>query len=131
MLLEAGTTCWRVEIAPRAAFFVDMADYFAAAKLAMAKAHRSIHLLNWAFDPDTLFAPEPGGEGPSSDRFGVFLKTLGKERPALDIRVLCWKSPLPVAATQKFFPLKARACLAGSPVRFLLDGALPAGPPTP
>ena len=127
MLLEAGATCWRVEIAPRAGFFLDMADYFAAAKVAMSNAQRSIHLLNWAFDPDTRFDPGPGGEGPASDRFGAFLKNLGQERPDIDIKVLCWKSALPVAATQRFFPLRARACFSGSRVGFTLDGALPAG----
>lgn len=127
MLLKEGTTCWRVGTAPRAAFVLDMADYFLAAKDAMSRARHSIHLLNWAFDPDTLFEPRPGGGGPDSDRFGVFLKDLAARRPDLDVRVLCWKSPLPIAATQDFFPLKARKCFAGSPVRFVLDGALPTG----
>jgi len=127
MLLKEGTTCWRVGVAPRAAFLLDMADYFLAARDAMSRAKHSIHLLNWAFDPDTLFDPEPGCTGPDSDRFGAFLKDLAVRRPELDVRVLCWKSPLPIAATQDFFPFKARKCFAGSPVKFVLDGALPTG----
>lgn len=127
MLLQEGTTCWRVGVAPRAAFLLDMADYFLAARDAMAKARHSIHLLNWAFDPDTLFDPGPGYTGPDSDRFGAFLKDLACSRPELDVRVLCWKSPLPIAATQDLFPLKARKCFAGTRVRFVLDGALPTG----
>ncbi|MGV8930217.1 MAG: phospholipase D-like domain-containing protein [Brevundimonas sp.] len=127
MLLKEGTTCWRVGEAPRAAFLLDMADYFLAAREAMSKAKRSIHLLNWAFDPDTLFDPQPGCTGPDSDRFGLFLKELACTRPELDVRVLCWKSALPVAATQDFFPFKARKCFAGTPVKFVLDGALPFG----
>ena len=43
-----------------------------AAREAMSRARHSIHLLNWAFDPDTLFDPEPGGGGPNSERFGAF-----------------------------------------------------------
>lgn len=127
MLLHEGTTCWRVGVAPRAAFLLDMADYFLAARDAMSRATRSVHLLNWAFDPDTLFDPEPGCTGPDSDRFGAFLKELASSRPDLDVRVLCWKSPMPIAATQDFFPLKARKCFAGTPVKFVLDGALPVG----
>ena len=127
MLLKPGTTCWRVGVAPRAAFLLDMADYFLAAKEAMSKARRSVHLLNWAFDPDTLFDPQPGCAGRDSDRFGAFLKKLACDRPELDVRVLCWKSAFPVAATQNFFPLKARRCFAGTPVKFVLDGALPMG----
>ena len=127
MLLQAGSTCWRVETAPRAAFLLDMADYFAAAKAAMARAQRSVHLLNWAFEPDTFFEPEPGGKGPDTDRFGRFLKDLACDHPELDVRILCWQSALPVAATQNFFPIKARKCFAGTPVKFVLDGHLPMG----
>ncbi len=104
-----------------------MADYFTAAKAAMSKATRSIHLLNWAFDPDTLFDPQPGGTGADDDRFGAFLKRLADERRELDVRLLCWKSALPVAATQRFFPLRDRGCFEGSRVKLVLDGDLPSG----
>ncbi len=127
MLLEAGSTCWRVECADRAALLIDMADYFLAVRAAMLKARASIHLLNWAFDPDTLFDPQPGGGGPYADRIGPFLKALVNDRQDLDVRILCWKSALPVSATQRFFPHRAKACFAGSPVRFLLDATVPLG----
>jgi phosphatidylserine/phosphatidylglycerophosphate/cardiolipin synthase-like enzyme len=41
--------------------------------------------------------------------------------------VLCWKSALPVAATQHWFTLADRRVFAGSPVKFVLDGKLPMG----
>src|ERR1039458_3904058 len=100
MLLKAGTTCWRTEKANRAALIIDLADYFVAIKAALLCARSTIHLLNWAFDPDTLFNPQPGGVGPTDDRIGPFLRTLAYERPELDVRILCWKSALPVSATQ-------------------------------
>jgi phosphatidylserine/phosphatidylglycerophosphate/cardiolipin synthase-like enzyme len=127
LLLTAGATCWRVEIAPRAAVFIDMADYFKAAKEAMSAARRSVYLLNWAFEADTVFDPEPGGGGPDSDRFGPFLKMLAQDNPHLDVRVLCWRSSLPVAATQNFFPIADRITFRHSRVRFVLDGKLPLG----
>lgn len=127
MLLEAGTTCWRVEPAPRAAAIIDMADYFVAAKAAMQNARRSIHILNWAFDPDTAFNPLPGGEAAEGDRFGPFLKALAEDRPHLDIRLLCWKASLPISATQNFFTLKDRRCFTGTTVKMKLDGHLPVG----
>jgi phosphatidylserine/phosphatidylglycerophosphate/cardiolipin synthase-like enzyme len=127
MLLEEGATCWRVAPASRAAFLLDMADYFLAARQAMSRAKRSIHLLNWAFEPDTLFEPEPGGGGPDGERFANVLKALAGGDSALDVRLLCWKSALPVAATQNFFPLKDRKAFAGSAVKFVLDGRLPTG----
>lgn len=126
-MLKAGTTCWRVETAPRVALLVDMEPYLAAAKAAMTRATRSIHFLNWAFDPDTILEHGPDGEGSEPLRIGPFLKTLAESRPDLDIRILCWQSALPVAATQRFFPLRGRRFFAGSRVDFRLDGSLPAG----
>jgi phosphatidylserine/phosphatidylglycerophosphate/cardiolipin synthase-like enzyme len=127
VLLQAKSTCWRVERADRAALMIDMADYLVAAKAALLRARSTIHLLKWAFDPDTRLDPEPGGGGPGDDRIGPFLKMLARARPELDVRVLCWQSALPIAATQRFFPHRAKACFAGSPVRFLLDATVPSG----
>ena len=127
MLLEPGETCWRRETSARAALIVDMADYFDAAMAAMRKAKHTVHLLNWAFEPQTLFHPQPGCTGPEDDRIDNFLKRLSKDNPKLDVRILCWQSALPVAATQNWFPLAARKTFAGSHVKFVLDGKLPMG----
>ncbi len=93
----------------------------------MLKARRSIHFLNWAFEPDTLLHPRPGGLGDDGDRIANFLKHLTETKPELDVRVLCWKSAMPVAATQHFFPLADRGAFARSRVKFRLDGKLPIG----
>jgi phosphatidylserine/phosphatidylglycerophosphate/cardiolipin synthase-like enzyme len=127
MLLKAGETCWRTAPATRGALIIDMADYFLAAREAFLKARSTIHLLNWAFDPDTLFEPKAGVTPSDDDRFGPFLRRLAFERPELDVRILCWKSALPIAATQRFFPHRAKKCFEGSPVRFLLDATVPLG----
>ena len=125
-MLEVGTTCWRAEVAPRAALLVDMEPYLAAAKAAMSQASRSIHFLNWAFDPDTILDHEPtDGSGPQT--IGSFLKDLSEARPDLEIRILCWKSPVAVAATQRFFPWRSRRFFADTRVDFRLDGTLPPG----
>ena len=116
-----------METAPRAAIFIDMADYFKAAKEAMSGARRSVYLLNWAFEADTVFDPQPGCESPDSDRFGRFLKALAESNHDLDVRVLCWRSSLPIAATQNFFPIADRVTFRHSRVRFVLDGKLPLG----
>jgi phosphatidylserine/phosphatidylglycerophosphate/cardiolipin synthase-like enzyme len=127
VLLEPGTTCWRRETSGRAALLIDMADYFDAAMTAMEKAKHTIHLLNWAFEPETLFHPKDGCTGPDGDRIANFLKRLAKDNPQIDIRVLCWKSAMPVAATQHWFTLADRKVFAGSEVKFVLDGKLPMG----
>ena len=126
-MLEPGSTCWRVDVAPRASLLVDMEPYLAAAKAAFEKATRSIHFLNWAFDPDTILHHEPEGHGSAPLTIGGFLRDLAKTRPEIDIRILCWKSALPVAATQRFFPLRSLHFFSGTPVDFRLDGALPPG----
>ena len=127
MLLQAGMTCWRVERAHRLGLFIDMEEYFVAAREAMKAARRSIHALNWAFDPDTLFEPDANGDGPPQDRFGPFLRDLAQANPKLDVRILCWRSALPVAASQNFFPHRARRCFRNTPVKFRLDGSVPFG----
>jgi phosphatidylserine/phosphatidylglycerophosphate/cardiolipin synthase-like enzyme len=106
---------------------IDMADYFDAAMAAMRQARHTVHLLNWAFEPQTLFHPQPGRTGPDQDRIGNFLKALASENPALDVRVLCWKSALPIAATQNWFTLADREVFTGTKVKFVLDGKLPVG----
>jgi phosphatidylserine/phosphatidylglycerophosphate/cardiolipin synthase-like enzyme len=125
--LDAPAAFWRRETAPRAAVFVDAADYFTAAREAMKKARRSIHFVNWAFEADTQFDPQPGGVGPPEDRIANFLKILAREKPHVDVRVLCWDSSFPIAATQNFFPLVDRRVFAGTPVKFVLDSKVPFG----
>ncbi len=127
MLSLPGKTVWRLEAAGRAAVLLDMAAYFKAAKAAMEGARRSIHILGWAFDPDTRFSPGETGEDPSRDRFGAFLKHLACNRPEVDVRLLVWKSALPIAASQNFFPHRARRTFRNSPVRFRLAADLPLG----
>jgi phosphatidylserine/phosphatidylglycerophosphate/cardiolipin synthase-like enzyme len=126
VILSPGTTCWKRETAPRAALLIDMEAYFDAAMDAMSRAKHCVHLLNWAFEANTLFHPQPGGGGKDSDRFGNFLIALAKNSD-LDVRLLCWKSAMPVAATQHFFPFMDREVFAGTKVKFVLDGKLPVG----
>ncbi len=126
-LLRADETCPRVAHAGRAALLVDMECYFEAAKRAMSQAKHSIHLLNWAFEPQTFLEPGPDCTGDEGDRIGNFLKALAASKPELDIRILCWDSSMPVAATQHFFPFADRKAFRGTRVRFVLDSKLPFG----
>jgi len=125
--LEPGQTCWRIDQATRAAFLIDVQDYFAAVLAVLPTARRSIHLIGWGFDPRTRLQPN-GFEGPDDpDEFGHVLIALANARPDLDVRLLIWKSALPIAASQEFFPHKARAWFKGTRVKFRLDDAVPLG----
>ena len=127
LLLRDGENCPRVARAGRASLLVDMECYFTAAKIAMAAARHSIHLLNWAFEPQTFLEPGPDCSGDENDRIANFLKGLAASKPDLDIRILCWDSSMPVAATQHFFPMADRKAFHGTRVRFVLDNKLPFG----
>ncbi len=114
-------------MASRATVILDTQDYFRAAKAAMLKAQRSIYLLGWSFDPLTQLTPDHTGGGPVDDQAGPFLRELACTNRQLDVRILVWKSALPVAASQHFFPHRARACFKNTPVSFRLDSSVPLG----
>ena len=126
-VLIPGETCWRTEAADRCAFLIDTEAYFTALYEALQKARRSILILGWSFDPRTRLVPD-GYDGPDDpDEVGHVLLRLARERPELEIRLLIWKSSLPIAATQEFFPHKARKWFEGSRVKFRLDDQVPLG----
>jgi phosphatidylserine/phosphatidylglycerophosphate/cardiolipin synthase-like enzyme len=125
--LELGQTCWRIDRAQRVAFLVDVQDYFSAVRAVLHTARRSIHLIGWGFDPRTRMQPD-GFERPHDpDELGEMLIALAHQRPELDVRLLIWKSALPIAASQEFFPHKARAWFRNTGVKFRLDDAVPLG----
>ncbi len=126
-LLTPGDTAWRVSRADHAAFLVDTEDYYAALADALAQAQHSVLLLGWSFDPRTRLAPD-GYEGPEDpDEVGRVLLALSRARPQLDIRILIWKSALPISASQQFFPHRARGWFKGTGVKFRLDATVPLG----
>jgi phosphatidylserine/phosphatidylglycerophosphate/cardiolipin synthase-like enzyme len=124
-LFAPGRNCWRVETAPRFAILMENAAYFSALNSAISKATRSIVLLGWQFDPRTRLDPE--GAGGPADEFGHQLRMLVKSRPHLDVRLLIWKSPLLIAASQGFFPQRAHAWFRKRMVEFRLDPPMALG----
>jgi phosphatidylserine/phosphatidylglycerophosphate/cardiolipin synthase-like enzyme len=126
-ILRPGDTCWRIAHADRAAFLLDTEAYFTAVFEAMRKARHSILLLGWGFDPRTRLFPD-GYDGPDDpDEVGRILVELACARPELDVRLLIWKSALPISASQEFFPHKARKWFENTPVKFRLDDSVPFG----
>jgi len=113
--------------ADRAAFLVDNQAYFAAAADCIQKARRSILLLGWGFDPRTRLFPDGHENADDPDEVGRVLVQLACARPDLDVRLLIWKSALPISASQQFFPHKARRWFHNTPVTFLLDDQVPFG----
>ncbi len=127
-LLRLGDTCWRAAMADRAAVLMDNGPYYAALAAALPKAERSISILGWTFDPRTVLEPDARGQPASEEgRIGRLLVSLAEARPELDVRVLCWQMDLPIAATQAFYPHRARGFFKNTPVQFRLEKALPLG----
>lgn len=106
---------------------IDYQAYFSAAYDAIRNARRSIVLLGWGFDPRTRLAPDGADTWGEPDEMGRVLLQAVAERPHLDVRLLIWKSALPISATQEFFPHKARHWFKGSTIRFVLDDTVPIG----
>lgn len=126
-VFRPGSTCWRTAHAERAAFLIDNEAYFTALFDTLQKAQRSVLLLGWGFDPRTRLFPD-GYDGPNDpDEVGRILVELARARPELDIRLLIWRSALPISASQEFFPHKARKFFRNTPVKFRLDDAVPFG----
>lgn len=126
-MLIPGETCWRTEHADRVALLIDTEAYYSALNEAMGKATRSILILGWGFDPRARLFPDGYDSPEDSDEVGRVLLRLAEDRPELDIRLLIWKSALPIAASQEFFPHKARKWFEGSRVKFHLDDQVPLG----
>ncbi|GAA0633887.1 phospholipase D-like domain-containing protein [Brevundimonas lenta] len=119
-LFAPGRNCWRVETAGRFAVLMENAAYFAALRSALDKAQQSVVVLGWQFDPRTRLHPEAPGYGPA-DEIGHLLRMMVKTRPELDVRLLIWKSPLLIAASQGFFPQRAQGWFRKRMVEFRLD----------
>jgi phosphatidylserine/phosphatidylglycerophosphate/cardiolipin synthase-like enzyme len=126
-VFRPGDTCWRTARAWRAAFLIDNEAYFSAVFDALQSARRSIFLLGWGFDPRTRLFPDGHDAPDDPDEVGRILVELARARPELDVRLLIWKSALPISASQEFFPHKARKYFRGTPVHFRLDDAVPFG----
>lgn len=125
-LLRPGSNCWRVETADRFAVLMENAAYFEALRSALAKARRSIVILGWQFDPRTRLDPE-SAHNDHQAQIGHQLRMLVKSNPELDVRLLIWKSPLLIAASQGFYPHKAQGWFRKRMVEFRLDAPGPIG----
>src|SRR5271156_1919569 len=122
-LLRAGETCWRLTPTGRVRVIIDGQDYFRALLEALRQARRSIHLLGWSFDPRARLTPA----APDPEELGRTLLERATDNPALDVRLLVWRSALPISATQPGFPHRAKRWFSGTPVRFELDDKVPLG----
>lgn len=125
MLLDPGHNCWRSARADRFSVLAENATYFQALTQALPLARKSVLLLGWQFDPRTRLRPE--GHGHHHEEVGHLLRRLVRERPELKVRLLIWRSPLPIAWSQHFYPQRAFGWFKNKSIDFRLDRARPVG----
>jgi hypothetical protein len=126
---QPGYNCWRVEPADRLALFIDNDEAFDALKPLILAAKKSIWILAWVFDPLTRLDPDRVRKEPRPDTRRPHrpdAATTGGSEPGLDVRMLTWDMPFPIAASQLFGPHRGAAFFAGSRVKYRLDNTLPA-----
>jgi phospholipase D1/2 len=113
-------------LAERIAFLVDGATYFRAVKAAMKKAHESILILAWDFHTRTRLEPDRSASD-CPDEIGPFLNHLARERPGLNIRVLKWGMPFPMAITFPRWPIPVLQFFNKKGIEYRIDAAHPNG----
>jgi phosphatidylserine/phosphatidylglycerophosphate/cardiolipin synthase-like enzyme len=126
-VLREGETCWRIEPARRVAFLVDTEAYYAPLREALEKAQRSIWILGWAFDPRARLAPDGREALRDPDEIGETLVRLSDAKPALDVRVLIWKSALAINGSHTLWEHHARKRFRGTRVDYREDSLTPFG----
>ena len=125
-LLTPGPGIWRTEVAHRFSVLMENEAYFDALASSIHKAERSIVVLGWQFDPRTHLDPETR-PGDKAAEIGRQLRMLVKKKPDLDVRLLIWKSPLLIAASQGFYPHRAQRWFRKRMVEFRMDSPGPIG----
>lgn len=120
-LLNEGPAMWRTAVADRFTPIMENDAYFAALRAAVAKAKRSVMVLGWQFDPRTRLDPE-APKGIRRHEIGDQLKKLVESRPDIEVRLLIWRSPILIAASQGFYPHKALRLFNKRMVELRLEG---------
>lgn len=127
-LARPGDTCWRRELAQRAAFLVDAADYFRALRSSIIKAERSIALLGWDIHSKTPLLPGDG-DRPAADgwpvRLGDLLLEKVRRNRRLRVHVLSWDFAVVFALDREILPLYRLPWKSHRRLRLVLDADHP------
>lgn len=119
-LLVEGEAIWRKGVTNRLTPLMENNVYFEALSDAIMRAEKSILVLGWQFDPRTRLNPEAAGHEHRRE-IGDRLKSMVRKRPDLDVRLLIWRSPMVIAASQGFYPHKALKLFRQNVVDLRLD----------
>src|SRR5262245_57111507 len=87
-ILSPGRNLWRLENASRVAFLVDADAYFRCLEQSFHLARHSIWILGWDFNAEIGLGP---GDAAGRTALGDLLRSLVKQHPELEIRLLIWQ----------------------------------------
>lgn len=119
-LLHPGSTCQQVARADRVTVLLDNDDYFRAAGDAIRQARHCVLLLGWCFDPRT---PTWSRSHLPEAHLGALLQRAVREKPSLEVYIVCWDMPLLLSAGRAFFPQRAKGWFRHARYHFILDKA--------
>jgi phosphatidylserine/phosphatidylglycerophosphate/cardiolipin synthase-like enzyme/uncharacterized membrane protein YdjX (TVP38/TMEM64 family) len=122
VLLEEGSTCWRVTRATRAALLIDGAAYFDALRRVLPRARHSIDIVGWDIRSDISL--DPLGDAPPLRRL---LRRLLADRPTLQIRMLIWDWTLFFSLDRQPLPQLQFSVARTRRLDLVLDSKHPAG----
>lgn len=124
-VLKPGRNLWRIERAPRFAFFRDVAGCFGAFRASMRLATQSITIVGWDIDSRTpLVGPAGEPDDGLPNELGPFLHALAERNPQLRVNLLLWDYSSIYALERESFPT---AKLAWERANLVLDDCLPLG----
>ncbi len=112
--------------ADRLAFLIDAGPYFDAFTNAVSRARRSVLILGWEVDSGIRLRRPRGGddEGPT---LADFLSDVLRDRPTLDVHVLCWDWSMIYVFEREPWPRKRMGYDTHERLHFELDGRHPVG----
>jgi phosphatidylserine/phosphatidylglycerophosphate/cardiolipin synthase-like enzyme/uncharacterized membrane protein YdjX (TVP38/TMEM64 family) len=123
-----GDTCWRRELAGRASFLVDAADYFRALRSSIIKAERSVALLGWDVHSKTPLIPGDPDRMAADGwpvRFGDLLLEAVRRNRRLRVYVLSWDFAVVFALDREILPLYRLPWKSHRRLRLVLDADHP------
>ncbi|MFP4901053.1 VTT domain-containing protein [Paraburkholderia sp. BR14261] len=125
-LLQPGQTCECVRHAARFRLLIDAADYFAALRVAIVRARRSVIIVGWDIDSRMTLVPAGAGDG-FPEPLGDFLAAVVASRPLLHVRILAWDFAMLYALEREWLPAYKLGWRSGKRMDVRLDSHHPPG----
>ena len=126
-LLEPGRTCWRREVASRAAFLVDGEAYFRAVYDALGRATHQVMILAWDVDSRVELVRGKAAAKLRTHGLEERLHEVLDASPDLHVYLLDWDFSVVYLLEREWLPVFRLPWAHHRRLAFELDGQLPAG----